>query len=374
MSFTVKAVCLACSVVLSAASAAQEVVKIGLSSPLTGAQAPAGKDNENGARMAVEQLNRNKLTVAGKVVSFQLLAEDDQGDPKAGVAVAQKLVDSKVKAVLGPYNSGVAIPASKVYNDAGVVMATVGTNPRITQQGYEQVFRLDPNDSQLGGNMALYASRQLKLKKVAVIDDRTAYGQGVADAFLKAAKASQIEIVSREFTNDKASEFSAILTSIKGKQVDAIFYGGYFAQAAAMKRQMKQLGLDVVLMGGDAICNAETGKLGGDAVNDKVYCVQGGTVLGDKAGEKVFLSGFQKAYGKAPLTYAPYFYDGMLMIAAAMKKAGSTEPARFGPVLAAMKYAGVVGDYEFDPSHDLKNAPVTIYQFKGGEPVAVPAH
>lgn len=374
MSFTVKAICVACSVVLSAASAAQEIVKIGLTSPLTGPQAPAGKDNENGARMAVEQLNKSKFTVAGKALSFQLLTEDDQGDPKAGVAVAQKLVDSKVKAVLGPYNSGVAIPASKVYNDAGVVMATVGTNPRITQQGYEQVFRLDPNDNQLGGNMAIYAAKQLKLKKVAVIDDRTAYGQGVADAFLKAAKANQIEIVGREFTNDKASEFSAILTSIKGKQVDAIFYGGYFAQAAAMKRQMKQLGLDVVLMGGDAICNAETGKLGGDALNDKVYCVQGGTVLGDRAGEKAFLSEFQKTYGKAPLTYAPYFYDGMLMIAEAMKKAGSTEPAKFGPVLAAMKYAGMVGVYEFDASHDLKNAPVTIYQFKGGEPVAVPAH
>lgn len=371
MSFPIKAICLACGLAISGASMAQEIVKIGLTSPLTGPQAPAGKDNESGAKMAIEQLNKSNFTVAGKPVTFQLLSEDDQGDPKAGVAVAQKLVDAKVKAVLGPYNSGVAIPASKVYNDTGIVMATVGTNPRITQQGYEHVFRLDPNDNQLGGNMAIYAAKQLKLKRVAVIDDRTAYGQGVAEAFLNAAKANKIEIVSREYTNDKASEFSAILTSIKGKQVDAIFYGGYFAQAGAMKRQMKQLGLDVILMGGDAICNAETGKLGGDAVNDKLYCVQGGTVLGGKAAEKTFLGNFQKTYGKAPLTYAPYFYDGMLMIAEAMKKANSTDPAKFSPVLAKLKYSGVVGDYEFDTGHDLKDSPVTIYQFKGGEPVAV---
>ncbi len=310
--------------------------------------------------------------MAGKAVTFQLESEDDQGDPKAGVAVAQKLVDSKVKAVLGPYNSGVAIPASKVYNDSGIIMATVGTNPRITEQGYEHVFRLDPNDNQLGGDMAVYAAKQLKLKRIAVIDDRTAYGQGVADAFLKAAKANKIEIISREFTNDKASEFSAILTSIKGKKVDGIFYGGYFTQAAAMKRQMKELGLEVYLMGGDAICNAETGKLGGEVVNDKLYCVQGGTVLGNKTTEKTFLSDFQKIYGKAPLTYAPYFYDGMLMIAEAMKKANSTDPAKFGPVLATLKYSGVVGDYEFDVGHNLKNAPVTIYRFKGGEPVPAP--
>jgi ABC-type branched-subunit amino acid transport system substrate-binding protein len=372
MNFTNKAIFLACSLAISGVSAAQEIVKIGLTSPLTGSQAQAGKDNESGAKMAIEQLNRSKFTVAGKAVTFQLQSEDDQGDPKAGVAVAQKLVDSKVKAVLGPYNSGVAIPASKVYNDSGIVMATVGTNPRITEQGYEHVFRLDPNDNQLGGDMAIYAAKQLKLKKIAVIDDRTAYGQGVADAFLKAAKANKIDIVSREFTNDKASEFSAILTSIKGKQVDGIFYGGYFTQAAAMKRQMKALGLDVHLLGGDAICNAETGKLGGEVVNDKLYCVQGGTVLGNKTTEKNFLGDFQKIYGKAPLTYAPYFYDGMLMIAEAMKKADSTDPAKFGPALAALKYSGVVGDYEFDSTHNLKNAPVTIYRFKDGEPVPAP--
>jgi ABC-type branched-subunit amino acid transport system substrate-binding protein len=351
---------------------AQEVVKIGFSSPLTGPQAAAGKDNETGARMAVDQLNEKKFIIGGKAVTFQLLPEDDQADPKAGVAVAQKLVDAKVKAVLGPYNSGVAIPASKLYNDAGIVMATVGTNPRITQQGFQYVFRLDPNDNQLGGDMARYAARQLTLKRVAVIDDRTAYGQGVAEAFLAAAKAGKIEIAGREYTNDKATEFSAILTSIKGKQVDGIFYGGYFAQAAALKRQMKQLGVNATLMGGDALCNAETGKLGGDAVNDKFYCVQGGTVLGARPAEKTFLAEYRKLYGKTPLTYAPYFYDGMMMIAEAMKKADSTDPGKFGPVLAAMKHAGVVGNYEFDAAHDLKHSPVTIYQFKGGEPVAVP--
>lgn len=374
MRFAIKAISLACTMALAGGVMAQEVVKIGFSGPLTGPQAAAGKDNETGAKMAVDELNRKKIKVGGKAVTFQLMSEDDQADPKSGVAVAQKLVDAGVKAVLGPYNSGVAIPASKLYNDAGIVMATVGTNPRITQQGFTYVFRLDPNDNQLGGDMAVYAAKTLKLKKVAVIDDRTAYGQGVAEAFQAAAKTNNIAIAGREFTNDKASEFSAILTSIKGKQVDGIFYGGYFSQAGALKRQMKSLGIDAVLMGGDAICNAETAKLGGDAVNEKVYCVQGGTTLGGRTSEKVFLDDYQKLYGKTPLTYAPYFYDGMMMIAAAMQKAGSVEPAKYAPVLATLKHAGVVGSYEFDTAHDLKNSPVTIYTFKAGEPVAVPAN
>ncbi|OWY29842.1 branched-chain amino acid ABC transporter substrate-binding protein [Herbaspirillum robiniae] len=353
--------------VCSLPQAADKIVKIGFSSPLTGAQAAAGKDNERGLRMAVDELNQKGVKVGADTVKFEAMVEDDQADPKTGVAVAQKLVDAQVKAVFGPYNSGVAIPASKLYNDAGIVMATVGSNPKITLQGFANVYRVSASDSQLGGKMALYAARELKFKRVSLVDDRTAYGVGVAEEFAKVAKANGIEIVSRDFTNDKASDFNAILTSIKGKKPDAVFYGGYFSQAAPMKRQMKTLGLDVPLMGGDAICDTEMGKLGGDAVNGSVYCTQGGGLLKTNSAE-TFVANYEKRNNAKPMFYAVSFYDAMKLVAEAMSRAGSVEPAKYGPVLAQASFKGVAGTYEFDANHDLKSSPVTIFQFKNGRP------
>jgi len=349
-------------------AADEEVVKIGFSSPMTGAQAPAGKDNANGAKMAIDELNAKGVSIGGKKVKFELQVEDDQADPKSGVQAAQKLVDAGVKAVLGPYNSGVAIPASKVYNDAGIVMATVGSNPKITLQGFPYVYRIGANDSQLGGKMALYAAKELKLKKVAVVDDRTAYGQGVVDEFVKAAKGTGTTIVAREYTNDKATDFTSILTSIKTKNPDGIFYGGYFAQAAAMKRQMKQLGVNAYLLGGDTLCNSEMGKLTGDAMDDRVLCTQGGSMLETQSAGKTFAANYQKLYGSKPLTYAVSFYDGMMMIADAMQKAKSADPKKYEPVLAKIKYNGVAGVYEYDQHHDMKSSPVTVFDFKNAEP------
>lgn len=366
--------CAAIAVTVTASASAQEIVRIGFTGPLTGAQAQAGKDNENGVRMAIDELNQKGVVVGGKKVKFELLAEDDQADPKAGVTVAQKLVDSGVKAVFGPYNSGVAIPASRVYNEAQIVMATVGSNPKITQLGYGYVFRIGANDSELGGKIATYAFRELKYKKIAVIDDRTAYGQGVAEEFMKVAKANGMEIISKEFTNDKATDFNAILTSIKGKKPDAVFYGGHYTQGGPLKRQMKQLGLNVPLLGGDAICNAELFKLGGDAINEGVYCVQGGAMLEKQAAGKAFTNGYQKRYKNKPLTYAVSFYDGMMVVAEAMKKAGSVAPKMYLPALNTITYNGAAGKYEFDAKHDLKQSPVTVYQFKNGEPVPLASY
>ena len=359
---------------LLAFAADEQVVKIGFSSPMTGAQAPAGKDNENGVKLSIDELNAKGVAIGGKKVRFELLVEDDQADPKSGVQAAQKLVDAGVKAVLGPYNSGVAIPASRVYNDAGIVMATVGSNPKITLQNFPYVYRIGANDSQLGGKMAMYAARELKLKKIAVIDDRTAYGQGVVDEFVKAAKTVGVTIAAREYTNDKATDFTSILTSIKTKKPDAIFYGGYFAQAAAMKRQMKQLGVDAYLLGGDTICNAEMGKLSGDAMDSRVFCTQGGSLLEAENAGKTFSANYQKAYGSKPLTYAVSFYDGMNMIAEAMQKAKSADPKVYQPVLAKIKFQGVAGVYEYDKNHDMKSSPVTVFDFKNGEPSPITSY
>lgn len=352
----------------SGAYAQDTVVKIGHSGPLSGAQAFAGKDNENGARLAVEELNAKPITVAGKKIKFELLSEDDQGDPKAGVAVAQKLIDSGVRYVVGPYNSGVAIPASRTYNDAGALIAPVATNPKLTQQGYKGIFRINASDTQLGSKMALYAANEMKLKTVAVIDDRTTFGQGLAEEFKKQAKVAGLTVAGHEFTSDKAFDFSAILTKLKTKNVQAIFFGGYAPQGAPIARQMKQLGINAKLLGGDTICTAEMGKLGGDAVADNVLCSQGGAMLDKASTGPAFKAKYKARFKQDVDVYAAAYYDAVNLYAQAMQKANSTDPQKVQAVISAGAYQGVAGNYAFDAKGDMKQSPVTIYTFKNGQP------
>jgi len=348
------------------ALAQEQVVKIGVTGPLSGANAFAGKDNENGVRLAVEDLNAQKIKVAGKLLRFELQSEDDAGDPKQGVTVAQKLVDGGVKFVLGPYNSGVAIPASRVYNDAGALMSTVGTNPKITQANYKTVFRIVASDSQVGGSMASYAAKELKVRNVGVIDDRTAFGTGIATEFKRQAQAAGIKVAGHEFTNDKASDFAAILTSLRAKKVDAIFFGGYAPQGAPMARQMKALGLNVPLLGGDTLCSPEMAKLGGPAVGENVRCAQAGAIIAKQPGGPAFLTKYKARFKRDPDVYAPSFYDQTMFIAEAMKAANSTAPAAVAQQLRTLSYQGVVGTYGYDDKGNLKKTAVTVYTFKNG--------
>jgi ABC-type branched-subunit amino acid transport system substrate-binding protein len=351
----------------ASAQAQDQLVRIGVSGPLSGANAFAGKDNENGVRLAVEELNAQKIKVGGKPVRFELQSEDDQGDPKAGVNVAQKFADAGVKFVLGPYNSGVAIPASRVYNDAGILMSTVGTNPKITQSRYPHVFRIVASDNQVGGSMASYAAKELKIKTVGVIDDRTAFGQGIAEEFAKQARAAGLSVAGREFTNDKASDFAAILTAFRARKVDAIFFGGYAPQAAPMARQMKQLGMaNVRLLGGDTLCSPEMAKLGGDAVGDNVLCAQAGAMLDKQAGGPAFKARYKQRFQRDPDVYAPAFYDQTMVIAQAMKSANTVDPAAVSKLLHTMSFPGVAGTYGYDANGNLKKTAVTVYTFKGG--------
>jgi ABC-type branched-subunit amino acid transport system substrate-binding protein len=355
--------------IMSAGALAQEqVVRIGVSGPLSGANAFAGKDNENGVRLAVEELNAQKIKAGGKPLRFELLSEDDQGDPKAGVNVAQKFADAGVKFVLGPYNSGVAIPASRVYNDAGILMSTVGTSPKITQSRYPNVFRIVASDTQVGASMASYAAKELKIKTVGVIDDRTAFGQGIADEFARQARASGVAVAGRQFTTDKASDFAAILTAFRAQKVDAIFYGGYAPQGAPMARQMKQLGMNNVrLLGGDTLCSPEMAKLGGDAVGANVLCAQAGAMLDKQEGGPAFKARYKQRFGREPDVYAPAFYDQAMFIGQAIKNAGAVDAAAVGKALRTGGYQGVAGTYGYDAAGNLKKTAVTVYTFKGGQ-------
>ena len=347
------------------------VVKIGHVGPTSGSIAHLGKDNENGARMAIEELNAKGVTIGGKKVKLELLAEDDGGDPKQGTAAAQKLVDSKVVGVIGHLNSGTSIPASKIYSDAGIPqISPSATNPKFTRQGYKTTFRVVADDVHLGGTLGRYAAKDLKGKSIAVIDDRTAYGQGVADEFEKGVKGAGGAIAGREFTNDKATDFTAILTSLKAKKPDIVFFGGMDAVAGPMMRQMKQLGIEAKFMGGDGICTGELPKLSaGTMVDGQVVCAEAGGVEGvAKKSMDDFYAAFKKKYNADVQVYAPYVYDAMNVLVAAMVKAGSSEPAKYLPVLAKTEgYKGVTGTISFDNKGDVKNGALTLYTYKGGK-------
>jgi branched-chain amino acid transport system substrate-binding protein len=358
-------------------ASAQEVVKIGHVGPTSGGIAHLGKDNENGARMAVDELNAKGVTIGGKKVKFELLAEDDGGDPKQGTAAAQKLVDSKVAGVVGHLNSGTSIPASKIYSDAGIPQVSPSaTNPKYTRQGFKTTFRLVADDVHLGGTLGKYAVTQLKGKSIAVIDDRTAYGQGVADEFEKGVKAAGGKTVAREFTNDKATDFTAILTNLKAKKPDIVFFGGMDAVAGPMIRQMKQLGIKAKFMGGDGICSGELPKLSGGAMEDsQVVCAEAGGVEGEqKKGMDEFKARFKTKFNADVQIYAPYVYDSVNVLVAAMEKAGSSDPVKYLPVLAKTTgYKGVTGTITFDEKGDIKNGALTMFTYKGGnrEQIAV---
>ncbi len=353
-----------------AAASADPVVKIGHVGPTSGAIAHLGKDNENGAIMAIEELNAAGVMIDGKKVKLELMAEDDAADPKQGTAVAQKLADAKVAGVVGHLNSGTSIPASKIYSDAGIPqISPSATNPKYTRQGFKTTFRVVADDVQLGSTLGKYAVGTLKGKAIAVIDDRTAYGQGVAEEFTKAVEAAGGKVVAKEFTTDKATDFNSILTTIKGKKPDVVFFGGMDAVAGPMLKQMKSLGIKAKFMGGDGICSTELVKLAGDSVtDDQVFCAEAGGVEGEaKVGMDDFKAKFKTKFGADVQVYAPYVYDSVKIMVAAMVAAKSSDPAKYLPVLAATKdYKGVTGPISFDEKGDILNGALTLKTIKGG--------
>jgi branched-chain amino acid transport system substrate-binding protein len=356
------------------AAAQDQVVKIGHVAPMSGPQAHYGKDNENGVRMAIEDLNAQGVTIGGKKIKFEIQAEDDAADPKQGTAAAQKLCDAKVAGVVGHLNSGTTIPASKIYNDCGIPHVTgAATNPDLTKPKYKTTYRIIANDNALGAALALHAADKLKLKNIAIIDDRTAYGQGVAEVFKKTAQGKGVKIVAHEYTNANATDFMAILTSIKAKNPDAIFYGGMDAQGGPMLRQMDQLGLDKVkFFGGDGICTQKIIELSGGAKSlNNTICAEGGASLDKMPGGKAWKDKYDKKYPGQFQIYSPFTYDATFVLVDAMKRANSTDPKKYIPFLQKTNYKGVTANIAFEPTGEMKNASSTLYTYKDGKKVVL---
>ncbi|MBJ7473627.1 MAG: hypothetical protein RL373_987 [Pseudomonadota bacterium] len=340
------------------------VIKIGNVAPLTGPDSYLGKDNENGARLAVEEINRQGLTINGKAITLELLGEDDAGDPKLGTQVAQKLVDSKVVAVVGHLNSGVTIPASKIYSEAGIVqISPSSTNPEYTKQGYKTAYRMVGTDAQQGPVLAKFALETLKGKSIAIVDDATQYGKGLADEFEKKIISSGSKIVIHEATNNKATDFKAILTNIKAKNPDIILFGGMAATGGPFAKQAKELGIKAKIIGGDGICSPTLYELAGDAV-ENIVCSTVGIPKESLNNSANFLKNYQERFKTEVQIYAPMAYDAVMIIVDAMKRSNSTNAADILKAIPTTNYAGLSGQITFDEKGDLKESYITLSQFK----------
>jgi len=342
-------------------------VKIGAASPLTGPQAHIGIDIRNGVELAIEDANSANLEIGGRKVKFEMIAEDDEANPTKATTVAQKLVDSKVAAVVGHFNSGASIPASKIYSDAGIPqISPSSTNPKYTLQGFKTTFRVVAHDDQQGPTLGRFAIEKLKARTIAVIDDSTAYGQGLADAFEATVKAGGAKVVAREHTTDKDTDFKAILTRIRGRKPDLLMFGGIDPQAGPMVKQMAELGIKAKFMGGDGMQTPNFIKLAGGAAEGVMASIPG-LPKEQMPGGKSFLEKYKAKYKAEVELFAPMGYDAVMVFIDAMKRAGSTEPAKFLPEIGRTRYQGVIGPIAFDGKGDLVNGPITIYVVKRGK-------
>ncbi|WP_241162945.1 branched-chain amino acid ABC transporter substrate-binding protein [Ralstonia solanacearum] len=279
---------------------------------------------------------------------FELLSEDDQADPRQAMVVANKLADSGVKAMLGHFNSGAAIPASAVYARAGIPDISVATNPQLTQQGFGNTFRIVASDDDVGAALSRFAVKALNAKRVAIIDDRTAYGQGAAEVFAKEVKGLGATLVSQQYTSDKATDFSGLIA-----------------------RQMKQLGIGAKLLGTDGLCTGEVAKISAGAVNGTLYCTRGGKALDTMPNGADFARRYKARFGTEVLNYAPYLYDSLMTVAAAMQAADSVEPPRYLGALAKIRHDGITGPVAFDEKGNLKNPGFTVFTYQEGRAVRV---
>ena len=349
----------------------EQVVRLGFAAPLTGPQAHYGNDMKNGVLLALEEVNAIRPRIGGAAVRFELLAEDDQADPRHATNVAQKLVDAQIAGMLGHFNSGTSIPASRIYAQAGIAQIAMATAPGYTAQGFKTSFRAMTSDTQQGSVLGRYLVGDLGAARIAIIDDRTAYGQGLADEFAKAVVGAGARVVRREFTDDRATDFTGALTAIKSANPDLLFFGGADVQAAPMVRQMRSLGLAARFAGGEMVKSPKFIALAGGA-GEGAMASLAGLPLDRMQGGKAYAERYRMSYGSAVEVYSPYAYDATMAMIQAMKRADSTEPSRYLPELARTRMVGVTSPrFAWDARGDLEDGGITIYRVERGAWVAL---
>ena len=355
------------------AAAGTLTVVFGATAGTTGPRALVGQDFNNGVILAVADLNERKVRIGHDDVVWKVMTEDDQADPRQAAVVAQKFIDARVAGVIGPDTSGGAYAAERLLDAASIpMMMASATDSRLGRVGSKTFFRVISDDALVSRALADYAKQDLKLGSVALIDDRTAFGQGLADAFARDAAARGIRVVAREYTTDKASDFSAVLTRLRSLRPEAIMFGGVVTQAGLMVRQMDRFGLDIPLLSGDAVCVAELPKLAGESLRH-VVCGDGRLPLERTPGGLAWKQRYERRFGPdAFQAYSPYSYDATMVLAQAMQRAGSADPVRFLPALRATDYDGITREHlRFEPNGEVADPQITISVYRDGAKVPV---
>src|ERR1700744_25540 len=345
------------SLALSTAAFAQDVT-IAVAGPMTGGESAFGRQMKNGAEQAIKDFN-----AAGGVLGKKLALEigDDACDPKQARSVAEKFASAKVPFVVGHYCSSSSIPASEAYADGNVLEITpASTNPLFTERNLWNVARVCGRDDQQGAVAAAYIAKTFKGKNTAILNDKTTYGKGLADETKKALNAGGVTEKLYESYNKGDKDFNAIVSRLKRENIDLVYVGGYHQEAGLILRQMRDQGLQTVLMAGDALADKEYASITGPAGEGTLFTF--GPDPRNKPTAKSIVETF-KAKNIDPAGYTLYTYAAMQVWSQAVAKAGTTDPKKGMDTIKGGSWDTVIGKMEFDAKGDIKQIDYVVYKW-----------
>src|SRR3712207_5150918 len=347
---------------LAFAGGANAQIKMGAGAPITGPNATFGAQLKNGAEQAVEDINAAGGIMGQKI---QLVVGDDVSDPKQGVSVANKFASEGVKLVVGHFNSGVSIPASEVYQEAGIIQITpASTNPRFTERNMWNTFRTCGRDDQQGAVAGAYLANNFKGKKVAIVHDKTPYGKGLADETQKAMEGKGLKGVLYEGINTGEKDYSALVSKLKQAQVDVVYFGGLHTEAGLIIRQMRDQGLNAPMMSGDGIVSSEFVSIAGPGAEGTLMTFSPDPRKNPNAQDVVKKF---KAKNFEPEAYTLYSYAAVQILVEAAKQANSTEGKKLADVMKGGKpFKTVIGDISYDKKGDITRPDYVMYVWKKG--------
>lgn len=341
-------------------------VKIGFAAPLTGDNAVFGQGMQRAVELAFKEANASpEVREAG--LEFVIRAEDDQGDPKQAVNVANILAsDPTVLGVIGHFNSGCSIPAAPIYQQARMAMITVSSNPALTAAGHTVVNRIVAKDDVQGAYAATLVLEELGFDRVVVIDDSTQYGVGLAAEFIRAFEAGGGTVILREQIQPKTMDFSALVTRIRGLSPEAVYYAGAHTEGGLISKQMSEAGITAPLVGGDMIYSAEYIAVAGAANAEGDVATSLGLPLEQQPRGKDFQAAYEAEFGRAPEAFDSYAYDQAWIFVEAVLEAGLDREA-IARAIREGSFDGVTGVTEFDENGDTTNQVISAYRVVNGE-------
>jgi len=339
-----------------------DTIKFGIGGPITGSNAAFGSQLKQGTEQAIADLNTGS-GILGKKVSASI--GDDAADPKQGVSVANNFASAGVRYVIGHFNSGVTMPTSEVYQENNILQITPSsTNPRITERNMWNIFRTCGRDDQQGRVAGEYIVKNFKDKKVAVVHDKTTYGQGLADETKKTMNAGGVREVLYEGVNLADKDFSALISKIKAAGTDLLYWGGLHTEGGLIVRQMRDQGVNAVLMGGDGITSDEFATIGGPGVEGTLMTY--GPDPRKRPEAKAVVEKF-RAKNFDPESYTLYSYAAVQVIQLAAQAANSIEPKKVADEMrSGKKFSTVIGDLSFDKKGDVTRLDYVMYVWKKG--------